>query len=465
MSPTAFRRLLPGVLVITILATVLPAAAQPPVAEPDSTAAMAVLEQLVATVDDEAILLGELIADLQYFAMQTGQMPPRAAQERLLNEALENRIQEKLLIAKARRDEVQVGEEDLDLAMDRHIERLKDQAGGEARFTQQLVAEGLSERDLRRDLEPALRDQILAQRVVERISFGLVVDDAELRAYYDMHRDDPERIPLRPRAAELSHIVVMPKAAPEREAALQAKLADIDARLAAGEEFADIARDVSEGPAATRGGDLGWWKLEDIALPELAFGLTNLSAGDRSRIRSEQGHHVVEMLERENQRVHFQQIFLPSPIDDTDRQVARDRAREAWKALQAGGDWAAVVREYSDDEPTLEDGGRLPAIPEEQLDERYRDVVDVLEPGEYSGVFLGKHGYQILRLEGREQARPFEFEEIAEQLRADVLGRKRGEIIQDYIQGLEAEIIVKRHEIPSLERIAALAGGTAGQAP
>jgi peptidyl-prolyl cis-trans isomerase SurA len=257
----------------------------------------------------------------------------------------------------------------------------------------------------------------------------------------------------------------MPKAAPEKEAALNATLADIDARLTAGEDFTEIAGAFSQGPAAARGGDLGWWKLADIALPELAYGLSNMPAGERNRIRSEQGHHIVEMLEREGQRVHFRQIFLPLPIDDADRQAARDRARQAWKALQAGDDWATVVLTYSDDSPTREKGGRLPAIPEEQLDERYRDVVDLLEPGEYSGVFLGKHGYQILRLEGREAARPFEFEEIAEQLRADVLGRKRGEVIQNYILGLESEIIVNRHEIPSLERIAALAGGGSGQAP
>ncbi len=465
MSRIALRRLFPGVLVIASLAAAPPIAAQTPPTEPDKAGVMAVLEQIVATVDDEAILLGELVADLQFYAMQAGKLPPRAAQERLLTESMENRIQEKLLIAKARRDEIQVGEEDLDLAMDRHIARLKEQAGSEARFNQQLAAEGISERELRRDLEPSMRDQILAQRMVERISYGLAVDDTELQAYYDQHLDDPERIPLRPRAAELSHIVVMPKAAPEKEAALNAKLADIDARLAAGEEFGDIAGAMSEGPAASRGGDLGWWTLEDIALPELAFGLSNLPAGDRSRIRSGQGHHVVEMMEREGQRVHFRQIFLPLPITDADRQAARDRAREAWKALQAGSDWTTVVQEYSDDEPTLETAGRLPAIPEEQLDERYRDVVGLLEPGEYSGVFLGKHGYQILRLEGREEARPFEFDEIAEQLRTDVLGRKRGEVIQDYIQGLESEIIVKRHEIPSLERIAALAGPGSEQAP
>lgn len=447
-------------LVISATLVALIALASPPVlAQSEETETMAVLEQLIATVDDEPILLGEIVADLQYFVMQSGKLPAPEEQLRLLEEAREGRIREKMLIAKARRDEIQVGEEEFELAMDRHLARIKEQAGGETRFQAQLEREGISERELRRDLEQPLRDQLLAQRIVERLSYGLQVDDEELSSYYDRHRDDPDRVPLRPRAAVLSHLVVTPKASPEREEALQNKLAEVRRRLAAGEDFAEVARTLSEGPAAVRGGDLGWWKLTDIALPDLAYGVSELAAGEtRDDIRSEQGWHIAKMEEREGDRVHFRQIFLPLPLDENDRQAARDRAREAWQRLQAGEDWDATVLAYSDDLPTRDQGGRLPAIPEEQLDDRYRSVVEVLEPGEHSGVFLGKHGYQILRLEGRDPARPFALEEITDQLRADILGRKRNQAIEEYVTGLESELVVTRREIPPLDRIAALGG-------
>ena len=453
MSRSSLHRSLPFGLALTaaILST--------PPATAQTAEDMVVLEQVVATVDDEVVLLGELVADLQYFAMQSGQFPPPEQQRSLLEEARESRIKEKLLIAKAQRDEVQVGEEEIEMAMDRHIARLKEQAGGEMRFQSQLEREGINERELRRDLEKPLRDQLLAQRVIERVGYGLIVDDEELRAYYDQHLGDPERIPVRPRAAELSHIVVMPKPAPELEQALEAKLATIRQRLEAGEEFAAVAREMSEGPAASRGGDLGWWKLDEIALTQLAYGVANLAPGARSEIHSEQGLHIVEMIERQGDRVHFRQILLLLHIGEPERQAARDRAREAWKRLQDGEDWDAVVKEYSEDEPTRDSGGRLATIPEEQLDERYRNVVEMLEPGEFSGVFLGLHGYQILRLESREPARPFEFDEIAEDLRADVLGRKRNQTIEAYLSGLEDEVIVVRREIPALDSIAALGGG------
>ena len=72
-----------------------------------------VLEQVVATVDDEVVLLGEIVADVQYHALQQGAMPSPAEQRELLQEARDRRIEEKLLVAKAKRDQIQIGDEDL----------------------------------------------------------------------------------------------------------------------------------------------------------------------------------------------------------------------------------------------------------------------------------------------------------------------------------------------------------------
>jgi peptidyl-prolyl cis-trans isomerase SurA len=461
--PAARRSWLPAVLALIALAGPVlaqsppdPASPAPAPTAPASTPVL--LEQIVATVDDEVILLSEIVADLQFHAMQAGQLPPPDEQRALLEQARTGRIQEKLLVAKARRDQIQIGDEDLDQALDGHIANLRKQAGSDSRFLSELAREGLTERDLRKNLREPMREQMLAQRVIERVAMELTVSDEELQRYYDENRNDPERIPLRPRAVELSHLVVLPQAAPEQERALRAKLEEAQHRLAAGEDFATVAIALSQDPAAARGGDLGWWELKDIALPELAMALANLPPGQRAdEVRSEQGYHILKMEEREGQRVHFRQIFFPLPLSEADRQAARDRAREAWQRLQEGADWAATVLAYSDDAPTREQGGRLPVIPEEQLDERYRSVVEALEPGEYSGVFLGRQGYQILRLEARDAARPYSLPEVTDQLRAELVGSKRNQAIEHYLVGLEQEMLVTRFDLPPLSAIAGLA--------
>jgi peptidyl-prolyl cis-trans isomerase SurA len=171
---------------------------------------------------------------------------------------------------------------------------------------------------------------------------------------------------------------------------------------------------------------------------------------------SEQGLHLLKMEERQGSQVHFRQIFLSLPLAEEDKLHARERSREAWKRLQAGEDWSLIAAEFSDDTITKTDGGRLPSIAKEQLDERYRSVIEVLEAGEYSSVFLAAVGYEIVRLVERERERPFTYEEISQQLQGELLGRKRTEILEDYVVALADEITIVRNGIPPIDEIAGL---------
>ena len=444
------------------------AAGETPAAEPQGQ----LLDQIVASVDDEIILLSDLLSDLQLYARQAGSLPRPEEQRQILNESLENRIREKVLIAKARRDEVQVGEEELEQAMDQHVDRLVQQAGGEARFERELEREGLTLRELRKKLSEPMRDQLLVQRILERISYEVQVGDEELLAFFEENKGRPEVIPPRPRAVLLAHILLLPQADPAELAASQAKLGRARERLAAGEDFGDVAREISEGPAAARGGDVGWFSLEDLAVPELQQALSMMSPGDlRDDVVSEGGLHILKLEERSGGQVRFRQIFVALAMDEEGRRRGgapppagagprgRDRAREAWSRLVDGEDWDAIVAEYSDDGGTKASGGLLPLIPEEQLEERYRGIVEVLDPGEFSGVFPGGRGFQIVRLVEREEPRPYRFEEISEDLRVELVMRKRSEALDAYVETLEGEVIVQRRELPALDEIAGLGEG------
>jgi len=457
-----FRTALAAILILALGAA--GAASQegavPAGADADSVRAGRILDQVVATVDDEVVLLSELLTDLQLFAMQSGRRLERDEMPRLLEESREGRIREKLLVAKARRDEVQVGEDAIERALDQHVARLQQQAGSEARFLRELERQDLDLRDLRKRLREPMRDQLLVQRMLERIGGDVDVGDDEARAFFEANRGDPEVIPLRPRVVTLSHILILPRADSTRAAAAEARLAAVREGLAAGRDFAELARELSEGPAAARGGDLGWLRLEDIALAPLRQALAQLPVGElRDDVRTEQGYHVLRVEERRGESVRASQIFVSLGITEADRQRSRDRAREAWRRLQDGADWAETVRDYSDDPATRDAGGVLPPLPESQLEDRYADIVAVLEPGEFSSVFAGTQGYQIVRLDARDAQRPYEYEEVAERLRGELLLKKRNDALDAFVAGLESEIIVQRKPLPDLDEIVGLEGG------
>jgi parvulin-like peptidyl-prolyl isomerase len=68
-------------------------------------------------------------------------------------------------------------------------------------------------------------------------------------------------------------------------------------RLAAGEDVALVAKDLSDGPTAIRGGDLGWFQKGQM-LPEFDAAAFVLAKGEVSEvITTTLGHHVIVRLE------------------------------------------------------------------------------------------------------------------------------------------------------------------------
>ena len=121
---------------------------------------------------------------------------------------------------------------------------------------------------------------------------GVEVDEATLRAYYEANRDSW----ITPGQRHVAHILVtVPEAGKEAEALK--KIQEIQARLAAGEDFAKLAREFSEDPgSAKQGGDLG--VIEPGSLdPAFEKAANQLKPGEVSGpVRSAYGYHLIKLL-------------------------------------------------------------------------------------------------------------------------------------------------------------------------
>jgi parvulin-like peptidyl-prolyl isomerase len=99
------------------------------------------------------------------------------------------------------------------------------------------------------------KQQAIQQFVLQREVFSKVaVEDNELRAYYEDHKDE-YRMPSRFRIREL---VLAKGATAEDQAEARKKLEAIQAELKAGKSFEELARLHSTSPSRATGGDLGW---------------------------------------------------------------------------------------------------------------------------------------------------------------------------------------------------------------
>ncbi len=101
-------------------------------------------------------------------------------------------------------------------------------------------------------------------------------------------------------------------------------------RLEAGEEFADVAAELSDDvTTADRGGDLDWIPQMDgvniLPSPVLEAAIFALGAGERSSlIESDFGYHVVEVVEIDDERA----------LEDEQRFQLRQRSVQEWLAQQ-----------------------------------------------------------------------------------------------------------------------------------
>ena len=103
----------------------------------------------------------------------------------------------------------------------------------------------------------------------------------------------------------------------------------IRAQIVGGDDFATVAKAVSEDPAsAADGGDLGWLSPGDTA-PEFEQAIANLAMNEISQpIKSRFGWHLVQVLER---RSH--DITDEKKREDCGRQIRAAKAeeeRELW---------------------------------------------------------------------------------------------------------------------------------------
>jgi peptidyl-prolyl cis-trans isomerase C len=122
------------------------------------------------------------------------------------------------------------------------------------------------------------------------------VTDEESKKYYDNHPDsfqNPEQI-------RASHILVKVDKddGEEKKAAAKEKIKLIQHKVEEGEDFAQLARENSEGPSSAQGGDLGYFKRGQM-VKEFEDAAFALAPGEVSGIVETQfGYHLIKVVDK-----------------------------------------------------------------------------------------------------------------------------------------------------------------------
>jgi len=239
---------------------------------------------VIVTVNGEEIHLSDVGAAAQGIAESAAQNGMNVPQDQIFQMATAQVVDATLLAQEAKRLEIAVTAAQTEAAM----ADIEESAGGKEGLMAALADTGMSYNQLRRSIEKTM----LARAYVDKfIRPEIVVSNEELQTFY---QENPQAFAV-PEQVKARHILIkVSLEAPESEVADARTRADeAHARAVAGEDFAALAKELSEGPSAPRGGDLGWIAAEQMVEPfaTVAFGLEPGSISEV--VRTRYGFHVI----------------------------------------------------------------------------------------------------------------------------------------------------------------------------
>jgi peptidyl-prolyl cis-trans isomerase D len=97
-------------------------------------------------------------------------------------------------------------------------------------------------------------------------------------------------------------------------------------------------------------------------------------------------------------------INAPTGSDAATDAAAKAKAQDVLKQVQAGGNFAALAKKYSDDKGTGSAGGEVPMMATSHLDKSYAQAAMALNPGQTSGLVKSAFGYHIIQTEQKQAA-------------------------------------------------------------
>ncbi len=252
------------------------------------------IDRVAAVVNGDVITLSELTQRSGAEYRRAMDMPPGTAREEARAKALRTAF-EAVLAERLVENEVKVlGIEVTEAQVDGAIEDVKKRNNlSDEMLKQALASEGMTlaayRARLRKDFENHL---LIAAKVQNRVK----VTDDDVKGYYQSHLSEfsgEEQAKLR-----LILLQVPAAAPPADDARVKAAGEALLTRLAAGEDFAELARQVSQGPGAASGGDLGWVKkgTMPVDLERVAFAL--LPGQNSGLIRAKTGWIILKSDDR-----------------------------------------------------------------------------------------------------------------------------------------------------------------------
>ena len=354
---------------------------------------------------------------------------------------------QKLFLHQAELDSIEVSESEIASGVERQIDDWI-QAIGSREKLEEYRNQSLTQ--IREGMHDEYKNMLLTQKMKSKLAEDIKVSPADVRNYF---RELPEdSIPFVPTEVEVEIIERSPVIKTEEINRVKDQLRSFTERVTNGETtFATLARLYSEDPGtARRGGELDYVGrgLLDPAFATVAFNLTDPKKISKI-VESEFGYHIIQLVDKRGDKVKVRHILLKPKVsqDEIDKSLSQldsisDDIRNGKFTFEDGATF------ISDDKDTRNNRGLMSNLTEDGATSRFQmkdlpqdvaKVVDTLQVGQVSRAFRmtnekGQTVCAVVRLKNRIEGHQASMTEDFQRLRDVVVGKRREEKIEKWIQ-------------------------------
>lgn len=402
-------------------------------------------DHIAAVVNQDVVAASEVNQRYERLRAEARQRGETADPEALRKQALEALIEDRVIVTHARENGNRVDEPELDrvvanvatqnrLSLEQLRARLKEEGIDYKRFRENLRDQMMTERVREREVQGRIRvtdgeiDQFLAEQRQQRAG-GLQLNLAQILVTV------PEG------AAES----VVAERRAKAEAALQ--------RVKAGEDFAAVAREVSEDGNKARGGEIGLRQADRLPDAFVDF-VRDLKSGELAPqlLRSGAGFHVLKLVQRRDgseggnlvTQTRARHVLLrPSP--QLPAELAARRLQEFKRAIEAGRvSFEAVARDNSED-GSAPQGGDLGWVVPGAFVPEFEEAMNALPVGGLSDPVVSRFGLHLIKVEERREVE-VDPKQLREQARNALREQKYEDAYKEWVRDLRARAFVELRE-------------------
>lgn len=316
-----------------------------------SFAQLQVLDKVVAIVGKNPLLLSEVETNL---LQQREQNDKKEFTQEDRCKVFEDVLFQKLLLAQADRDSIVVSDAEVDGELDRRIQYYVGMLGSEEKFE---AFYGKRINVFKDELRDDVRNQLLAQKMQQKVTGDAKLTPSEVRAFYNTLSIDS--LPLVNSELEISHIVRKPPISDEAKRAVRDQLEVYRARVVNGESMSVIAALYSEDPGSAKNGGRYESVMRGQMVPEFEAVAFRLKAGEVSEIfETSYGYHFMQLVARKGESVDVRHVLMSPKISQLEIIKAREELDSIRELISSGKlKFEEAALKFSSDNETKQNGG------------------------------------------------------------------------------------------------------------